>query len=156
MQDFPDLIFQELNSVDLKKAYLCYYNSFKQSKVRMFSDQTDKERKQFFEEILSEKKSIINNASLVLANATDNEILGLIILQARREEAHIAILAIAPIHRGKKYGTILARKAISVCSNLGFKTMSLGVDEDNIPAYNLYKRLGFEKVSSLVTLARKT
>ena len=149
------LIYKQIDEIDFKAAYQCYYKSFENSKVRMFLNQTNKERKQFFEETFSQKKSIVGNASLALINLIDNEVVGIVILQARREEAHLAILAILPDHRGKKFGTSLVKEAISRCNHLGIKTMSLGVDADNVPAVNLYSKMGFEKVSSLITLAQR-
>ncbi|MHA2175800.1 MAG: GNAT family N-acetyltransferase [Candidatus Hodarchaeales archaeon] len=152
----PQLIYKQVQEVDLKVVYMCYYKSFENSKVHMFIDQTDKERKQFFEETLSSKKSSISEASLVLINPIENEVLGIIIVQARESDAHMAILAITPDYRRKKYGTTLVKEAISQCGQLGFKTMSLGVDADNDSAYNLYSKIGFEKNSSLATHAWKT
>jgi ribosomal protein S18 acetylase RimI-like enzyme len=149
------LIFKPIAEIKARALYECYYDSFLDSKVRMFLDQSDEERQQFFEETLAEKKSLINEASLALINPVNTEVVGLIVVQARNDEAHVAILAISPYHRSKKYGTSLVKEAITQCEHMGIKTMSLGVDADNIPAKNLYYKIGFERISSLVTLAWK-
>ena len=53
---------------------------------------------------------------------------------------------INPIHRGKGYGKILMQELLSEVRKRGIKQIGLTVDENNIIAQNLYKKIGFVEI----------
>ncbi len=59
-------------------------------------------------------------------------------------------LAVDASHRGKGYGKSLLRSCIGVLQAEGISSISLEVEEDNIPAVRLYESLGFHTVRRLV------
>ena len=46
--------------------------------------------------------------------------------------------------KGHKLGKSLLSFCIKNCHEFGFKTLSLHVSTTNIPAFNLYKKIGFK------------
>lgn len=59
------------------------------------------------------------------------------------DEAHITNIAIHSKYRGKGYGEMLFQSVIELSKMFGAQTMTLEVRVSNIPAQNLYKKLGF-------------
>ena len=48
--------------------------------------------------------------------------------------------------RNNKIGSLLLEHLISLAKKLNCKSLSLEVNEDNLPAINLYKKFGFEQI----------
>ncbi|MFX0123202.1 MAG: GNAT family N-acetyltransferase [Candidatus Hodarchaeota archaeon] len=126
------------------ELYKCYYDAFIQSQDRMFQDQTEIERQEYFYDYYSKSKPFIEEASIVLQK--HNEIIGLTLVRPRGDDAHLALLAICPNFQGKKFGGLLLRLIMKIVSQQGFKTMSLGVDTIN-PAMKIYQKFGFKAES---------
>lgn len=61
------------------------------------------------------------------------------------DEAHITNIALLPDYRGKKLGQRLLQYVMELAREAGAKTMTLEVRVSNIPARNLYKKLGFKE-----------
>ncbi len=59
------------------------------------------------------------------------------------DQGFVAEMAVARAHQGKKLGKALLAKSLSTAHKCGIKTVGLGVTEDNLPAMNLYRTLGF-------------
>jgi len=74
-------------------------------------------------------------------------IIGHMGLNIRREKSlvHIFHLFIDRQNRGHGYSKLLVEKAIAFANDKGFKTVSLFVMPNNVPAINLYKSYGFSK-----------
>lgn len=62
------------------------------------------------------------------------------------DEAHISTLAVAPTWRRKGIGTLLLLALIEQAQALGAHVVTLEVRVSNLPAQNLYRRLGFRRV----------
>lgn len=131
------------------ELYQCYYESFSQAQDRMFQDQTDKERQEYFHDYYSKSKPLIKEASLVLKKTESNQIVGVTLVRPRGEDAHLALLAVHPKFQGRKLGLLLLRLIMKTVFQQGFKTISLGVDIDN-PAMRIYQKFGFETNSHII------
>jgi ribosomal protein S18 acetylase RimI-like enzyme len=66
--------------------------------------------------------------------------------EIRRKSWWLYAIWINPIHRGKGYGKILMQELLSEVKKRKIKQIGLTVDEDNIVAQNLYKKIGFVKI----------
>jgi ribosomal protein S18 acetylase RimI-like enzyme len=60
----------------------------------------------------------------------------------------LAYLGVVPGQRRCGLGRQLALKGLHEARSLGATQMTLAVDERNVPAWNLYARLGFERAES--------
>jgi len=63
------------------------------------------------------------------------------------EEAHITNIAVREDCRGQGIGKKLTEALIQYAANLGVQYMTLEVRKSNLAARNMYKALGFEKLS---------
>ncbi|ALC92994.1 alanine acetyltransferase [Bacillus sp. FJAT-18017] len=60
------------------------------------------------------------------------------------DEAHITNIAILPQYRGRRLGEVLLRKVMETSKQMGATSMTLEVRVSNLPARNLYRKLGFQ------------
>lgn len=132
------------------KLYTCYYEAFIQAQDRMFQDQTEKERQEYYHDYFSKSKPLIKEASLVLKKTESNEIIGVTLVRPRGEDAHLALLVVHPKFQGRKLGGLLLRLIIKTVCQQGFKTISLGVDIDN-PSMRIYQKFGFKTNTHIIT-----
>lgn len=80
----------------------------------------------------------------------DNKIVGYIIFIIEKNEiGHIISLAVHPNYRRRKIGYKLISSAIKFLKMLDIKTIKLEVRVSNIPAINLYEKIGFKKIRIL-------
>jgi len=63
-------------------------------------------------------------------------------------------VGVLPSHRGIGLGKALVVKTISHLSGLGARRIGLFVDEENVVAYGLYRKLGFKTVEKSLILRR--
>lgn len=63
------------------------------------------------------------------------------------EEGHITNIAVKKEARGQGVGRLLTEGIMQYAANLGVQYMTLEVRESNLVAQNLYKAVGFKKVS---------
>ncbi|MHA1187247.1 MAG: GNAT family N-acetyltransferase [Candidatus Heimdallarchaeota archaeon] len=76
------------------------------------------------------------------------------VMKQNPEIAIVAEVSLDPEHQRKGLGKALMRKIILECKNNGFKKLGLAVTEDNIGAFNLYKKLGFTIVSKTLAIIK--
>jgi ribosomal protein S18 acetylase RimI-like enzyme len=138
-----DYSLQSINEVPSKDLYALYHTAFEDGDIRMFLDQTEVERKNYFNDYYSLDKPYVKEASLVLIDKQKNDLIGQTLVRPREDEAHLALLAIHPDYQGRRLALTLLNYVMLECAKLGFQTMSLGVDLDNIPAVSLYFKADF-------------
>ena len=66
-------------------------------------------------------------------------------IQAPYLEAYMERLAVLPQHRGKGYGTRLARHPLNQAQSMGATTVSIGIIAVDTGLKDFYKGLGFEE-----------
>lgn len=76
----------------------------------------------------------------------DDEIIGYIDFWILEKESHIANIAIHPDYRGRHYSKKLLDLVLYISKEEKVETISLEVNEENLPAISLYKSYGFEMV----------
>ncbi|MGZ3498214.1 MAG: ribosomal protein S18-alanine N-acetyltransferase [Vulcanimicrobiaceae bacterium] len=64
------------------------------------------------------------------------------------EDSHVTTIAVAPEHRGKKYGEYLLLRLLDEAIERGASWMTLEVRESNVVAQALYRKYGFTTVST--------
>ena len=74
-----------------------------------------------------------------------SNIIGYACLLTVYEDAEILNIAVAPEFRKRGYGLSLMRKMLTVAKQSGAQSVFLEVRENNEPAKNLYRSLGFEE-----------
>lgn len=79
-------------------------------------------------------------------NAEKAEVVGMIVIWAILDEAHIATVAIHPDFRGSGIGRRLLAQALLAAHDRGARLAYLEVRRGNLNAQNLYKQFGFEVV----------
>ncbi|MFX0066178.1 MAG: GNAT family N-acetyltransferase [Candidatus Hermodarchaeota archaeon] len=149
-----DFEVKSITETDEEEYYECYYEAFKAGKDRLFLDQTEKQRREGFQEYFDRSRPFNEEASIVLMK--NNRIYGFSFVRPRGEEGHLALIGIHPDFQRKNLGKTLLYLIIKKLAQQGLKTISLGVDPVNTPAYNLYRSLGFKTVSRSVTHVWKT
>lgn len=71
---------------------------------------------------------------------------GFVIARTVADEAEILTVALAPEVRGRGHGRPLLVRHLDELARAGVRVVHLEVEESNIPALALYRRLGFETV----------
>ena len=83
-------------------------------------------------------------ASLVARSRSTRAPLGVILCsRVRNDVGHVTQVCVAPEYRGRGVGQVLINLACAELQKRGCRALSLTVTEANIPAVNLYKRMGF-------------
>ncbi len=62
------------------------------------------------------------------------------------QRAYISRLIVKKEYRNQGIGSTLVDFIIEVAREMGYKELSIGVDKNNIPALNLYRKKGFDTV----------
>lgn len=81
--------------------------------------------------------------ALYIVVAHSNILLAVIGIRFNRSEAHVTILMVDSAWQKLGLGTYLMNLAIDIAKNKKCKELSLEVRADNLPAQNLYQKLGF-------------
>jgi len=140
-----EFLIRYLNFSDYEKC-LNYINRLvEEDAMILLNKKLTKEEE--LEWICKQLKSMENNESLVLVAEKNGRIIGITeIIKRKGKESHIGVFGISveKNFRGRGIGELLARKILEIAKKeLKIKMVILGVYENNIPALNLYKKLGF-------------
>ena len=89
----------------------------------------------------------LRKACRIASNATvavsDHEIVGYQISTRHREVGHLARLAVAPAHQGKRVGSALLHHLLHNFQRRGISTLSVNTQLSNLPSQRLYEQNGF-------------
>ena len=92
------------------------------------------------------KSEILSNNSKYIVIKNDSEILGFAGIKIILDEADIMNIVVKKSERNNHIGSFLLENLINLSKKLNCKSLSLEVNEENIPAISLYKKFGFEQV----------
>ena len=96
------------------------------------------------------KNSIEEEMNNMLANflvaKEDDKVVGFAMCWYIMDECHIGNIAVHPDYRQKGIATRLLDKLLEGCKEHGTNSILLEVRVSNIPAQELYKKLGFEEL----------
>ncbi|NIO38078.1 GNAT family N-acetyltransferase [Candidatus Bathyarchaeota archaeon] len=144
-----------LTDIGENELYQCYYQTFNTGQDRFFFDQTDKERRVFFNQTFSRSEPCNADTSLVVIK--DRKIIGFSLVRPTHGEGncHLWMFGIHPDYRRRGLGRSLLR-LIMKSARAGFRTMSVACELANLPALNLYRGQGFKEEFSKIEYSLKT
>lgn len=91
------------------------------------------------------KSELENENSKYIIAILNNEIIGFAGIWQVIDEAHITNIVVRKDFRKLGIGSLLLEKLISICKNLeSINSVTLEVNEDNIPAQKLYEKFNFK------------
>ncbi|MGO4706522.1 ribosomal protein S18-alanine N-acetyltransferase [Microvirga sp. 2MCAF38] len=105
-----------------------------------------------FERLLGEQNTSANGLFLGTAHAPSGFVLSRIVL----DEAEILTVAMGPEARGKGYGRPLLAHHFEDLERRGVRTVHLEVEDGNLAALALYRRLGFQEIGRREGYYRKS
>ncbi len=76
----------------------------------------------------------------------DDKVIGFAMCWFIMDECHIGNIAVHPNYRNQKIASTLLNELLKDCKEHGTNYLLLEVRASNVPAQNLYKKLGFEEV----------
>ncbi len=76
----------------------------------------------------------------------NNEILGFAGIWKSIDDVHITDIVVKKIYRKKHIGSALLQKLIDTAKEQNFKSITLEVNENNLPAINLYTKFLFKQL----------
>ena len=88
----------------------------------------------------------ISSSAIFLAAAVDGKLAGYVSGVVAADECEIANVAVDGGYRRRGIATRLLEELVNEAVSLGADKMFLSVRVDNLPAIELYKKLGFETV----------
>ena len=98
--------------------------------------------------ILKDELESKNSKYIVVKDIESNdEIVGFAGIKIFIDEADIMNIVVKKSYRNKGIGSLLLENLLLLCNKSNLKSLSLEVNEKNIPAINLYKKFGFKNIS---------
>ena len=98
--------------------------------------------------ILKDELESKNSKYIVVKDIESNdEIVGFAGIKIFIDEADIMNIVVKKSYRNKGIGSLLLENLLLLCNKSNLKSLSLEVNEKNIPATNLYKKFGFKNIS---------
>ena len=82
----------------------------------------------------------------IVAKSDDSEILGFAGILINVDVVEIMNIVVKKTHRNQGIGQKLLEKLIELAKQTNLNIIDLEVDSKNIPAINLYKKLGFQEI----------
>lgn len=136
---------------DKNAIYDCFYQAFLDGKDRSFLGKTEAQRRKMFAGYFDDPENLNAAASIILSK--DHQVIGFTVFKTRPyvDDEHLVLICIHPDHQGKRLGQQMLSLSMSKIAQQGNKLMSLGVDLDNVAAYQLYRKLGFETQTKIIT-----
>ncbi len=92
------------------------------------------------------KDELSNPNSEYFVAKLDNNIVGFAGIWKSVDDVHITDIVVKKITRRSGIGSSLLQKLIQTAISENFKSITLEVNENNLPAINLYSKYGFKKV----------
>ena len=97
--------------------------------------------------ILKDELESKNSKYIVVKDIeSNNEIVGFAGIKIFIDEADIMNIVVKKDYRNKGIGSLILENLILLCNKSNLKSLSLEVNEKNIPAINLYKKFGFKNI----------
>jgi ribosomal protein S18 acetylase RimI-like enzyme len=127
--------------------YQCYYAAFSAGEAQFFLDQSDNERREYFN-TLGIRGALNEDASLVLMKA--HHIIGFTVaLPYGTRNLHLSCICIHPDFGQRGLGKLLLLMTMKKAAQQGIKTMTLFTDT-NMRGFQLYKRSGWKETKRYI------
>ena len=146
---------KSLTETDEDELYKCYYLIFNTGQDRFFFDQTDSEKRAFFNQTFNRMQPLSEETSLALTK--NRQIIGFSLVRPTHGEgnSHLWMFGIHPDYRRKGLGKSFLQLIMKKAAQYGSRTMSLACELNNIPAYKLYRGQGFKEEFSKIEYSWK-
>ena len=92
------------------------------------------------------KHDFENDISKYIVAKFEDEIVGFAGIKIIFDEAEIMNIAVRIDKRNLKIGSLLLEKLIDIAKNSNCSSINLEVNENNLPAINLYEKYNFERI----------
>lgn len=92
------------------------------------------------------KEEIESNNSKYIVAKIDNEVVGFAGIKIIIDEADIMNIVAKKTFRNKGIGTLLLENLVFIAHELQLYSISLEVNEENLPAIHLYEKFGFQNL----------
>lgn len=153
-ENFPqNFEIKPLTEISQEKLYQSWCEMFESAQIRFFVNRTEEERIGFFKENFSFSEPLIEESSLaIISNDPEETIVGFSLVRPTHGEGNGQLwqLGIHPNYRRKGLGEKLLVLIMEKLQHQGFKTIGVGVDPENRPACELYRKHGLEKLFGIV------
>lgn len=129
-----------LTSAKEDDLYQCYYKAFKAGDARFFFEQSEAERRDFFDEL--ELAKARNEAGSV-AICKDGDIIAFTyVIPYGDKKCHISCMAVHPDHQRQGLGAFMVQHAKQMAAAEGYQSITLDT-ETSMGAFHLYTKYGF-------------
>lgn len=138
-----------LLSFNWKTIYQCWDAIFSSSTDRFFKSLSNQGKEDYFDESWKKATELIDEGSLALVK--NEKLIGIsrILSIYNPSDGCLAPIGILPEFRGEGLAKKLLLSSMVNLQKIGYKTISLFVDSENLSAINLYETLGFNKIHSI-------
>lgn len=132
--------------VDYTPAYQVYFRRLNEEWITQYFKMEEFD----YKALDHPEEYIINKGGFIFIALYEGEALGTCALIRMDEHQYeLAKMAVSPKAQGKNIGTLLGQAAIDKARDLGANTIYLESNTILKPAINLYRKLGFEKVTGI-------
>jgi ribosomal protein S18 acetylase RimI-like enzyme len=95
------------------------------------------------------EKPMLKELSTILVE--QEQIIGFLILQSDRNGLQIKSIGLLPAYRNKGLGKKLLRYSLKKAKEKDYSSVELVVALENVPAYNLFSKIGFKPKTTIET-----
>lgn len=145
-----------LSAINQEELFKSWHEIFETGKVRFFLNRTESERVALFDRTFDLTEPLIEDASLVIIRGDQEEaIVGFSLVRPTHGDGngHLWEFGIRQNYRRKGLGEALLLRIMEKLVQQGFESMSVGVDPENRPAYELYRKHGFKEEFGIIEYA---
>ncbi|MFX1482943.1 MAG: GNAT family N-acetyltransferase [Promethearchaeota archaeon] len=131
-----------IRDADYEAVYSCFYETFSHGQSPFFFDQSDAERRTYFE-TWSSPESIESDATIAVVRGNDVVAFSFARPYGMQGNYLVEWIGVHPDHRRRGLGKYLMMHVANVAKDGGYDTMSLSCATGNTRAYALYTKLGW-------------
>ncbi|MHA1926132.1 MAG: GNAT family N-acetyltransferase [Candidatus Thorarchaeota archaeon] len=137
--EYTTILLREADKEDL---YSCFYETFKHGQSSFFFDQSEKERREYFEATTS-TEALDEESTITVMK--DGHTVGFSFARPYGTPGNYLVewIGVHPEHRKKGLGQYIMKHIANVAKQKGFSTMSLSCAKGNTRGYALYSNLGW-------------
>ena len=143
-----------LRDVDKEELYSCFYETFKHGQSSFFFDQSEKERREYFEATVS-TEALDEESTIAITKGSG--VVGFSFARPYGTPGNYLVewIGVHPEHRRRGLGQYIMKHIANVAKQKEFSTMSLSCAKGNTRAYALYSKLGWYEDGGELILAYK-
>ena len=127
-----------MNDIQISKMNMDDFIQIKDTIISNFDD---------FWNISTFEQELLNENSYYLVAKNENQIVGFIGMKCVLDEADIMNIVTKKTKRNMGIGYALLSSLINIAKEKGIKKITLEVNENNVSAIHLYKKIGFKEIS---------